>query len=506
MAGNPKPGAWTTAKGARLKLLRARPPTTPPPARPLRPEARARHAGRPGPGRHRRRRPRPRRGPARGQGGHARLRLGRRLPRRPPRRLTPRPGGSGSGRPRRAGAVVSGRRPAAPGVAARALAIEALVRVEGGAYSNLVLPRLLRDSGLDGRDRALVTDLVYGTLRHQGQADHLLARASHRPLPDLDPPVRAALRLGTYQLLSGTAPHAARERHRRRPGGVGLAGFGPEGGALRQRRPPPGRRPRARLAVARRRRPRRGGGADLAPRAGSSSSSAATSAAEAEAVLASANEPPAGHAAAQPAADLAGGPGRRAGRRSERRPGRAGTARPERPACAGRRRPGPAAGRGRGPGDAPGSGQPGRGGRRRAPDRGSGSSTWPPPPAARPRPWPRPWATRVSSWPPISAPDGPDGSGKPPSASACGSVQVLAADGRHLPLRLPGAPATRVASTGCSSTRPAPASACSAAAPKPAGASTPPTSTGSPPSSASSSPARWRGCGPAGSSPTASAP
>jgi methionyl-tRNA formyltransferase len=24
MAGNPKPGAWTTAKGARLKLLRAR--------------------------------------------------------------------------------------------------------------------------------------------------------------------------------------------------------------------------------------------------------------------------------------------------------------------------------------------------------------------------------------------------------------------------------------------------------------------------------------------------
>lgn len=100
-------------------------------------------------------------------------------------------------------------RTAAPGSTARALAIEALVRIEGGAYSNLVLPRLLRDSGLDGRDRALVTDLVYGTLRHQGQADHLLAQTSHRPLPELDPPVRAAIRLGTYQLLSGTAPHAA---------------------------------------------------------------------------------------------------------------------------------------------------------------------------------------------------------------------------------------------------------------------------------------------------------
>jgi len=83
------------------------------------------------------------------------------------------------------------------------------VRVEAGGYSNLVLPGLLRASGLDSRDRALVTDLVYGTLRQQGQADYLLHSASHRPLPELDPPVRAALRLGAYQLISGTAPHAA---------------------------------------------------------------------------------------------------------------------------------------------------------------------------------------------------------------------------------------------------------------------------------------------------------
>ena len=97
----------------------------------------------------------------------------------------------------------------APGTAARAVAIEALVRVEAGGYSNLLLPVLLRASELGGRDRALVTDFVYGTLRRQGQADHLLARVSHRPLPELDAPVRAALRLGAYQLLSGTAPHAA---------------------------------------------------------------------------------------------------------------------------------------------------------------------------------------------------------------------------------------------------------------------------------------------------------
>ncbi|HKN90268.1 MAG TPA: transcription antitermination factor NusB, partial [Acidimicrobiia bacterium] len=89
------------------------------------------------------------------------------------------------------------------------MAIEALVRIEAGGYSNLVLPGLLRSSGLDGRDRALVTDLVYGTLRRQGHTDHLLSGVSHRALPELDPPVRAALRLGAYQLLSGVAPHAA---------------------------------------------------------------------------------------------------------------------------------------------------------------------------------------------------------------------------------------------------------------------------------------------------------
>ncbi len=92
---------------------------------------------------------------------------------------------------------------------ARALAVKALVRVEAGAYSNLVLPGLLRASSLSARDRAFATDLVYGTLRQRGRVDHLLARVSDRPLDRLDPPVRAALRLGAYQLLSGVPPHAA---------------------------------------------------------------------------------------------------------------------------------------------------------------------------------------------------------------------------------------------------------------------------------------------------------
>ncbi len=92
---------------------------------------------------------------------------------------------------------------------ARALAVEALVRIEAGAFSNLILPGLLAGSGLAPRDRALATDLVYGTLRQQGRADHLLGLVADRPLDALDPPVRAALRLGAHQLLAGVPPHAA---------------------------------------------------------------------------------------------------------------------------------------------------------------------------------------------------------------------------------------------------------------------------------------------------------
>jgi 16S rRNA (cytosine967-C5)-methyltransferase len=104
------------------------------------------------------------------------------------------------------GSVISAKLRAA---SARALAVEALVRIEGGAFSNLVLPGLLSASGLSTRDRALATDLVYGTLRHQGQADHLIALVADRPLGALDPPVRAALRLGVHQLLAAVPPHAA---------------------------------------------------------------------------------------------------------------------------------------------------------------------------------------------------------------------------------------------------------------------------------------------------------
>jgi 16S rRNA (cytosine967-C5)-methyltransferase len=97
---------------------------------------------------------------------------------------------------------------------ARALALEALVRIDDGAYAHILVPELLRQrapdqAALESRDRAFVTELVYGTVRMRRTLDFLLARVASRPLDKLDPDVRAALRLGAFQLFTGVSPHAA---------------------------------------------------------------------------------------------------------------------------------------------------------------------------------------------------------------------------------------------------------------------------------------------------------
>ncbi len=81
---------------------------------------------------------------------------------------------------------------------------------EREAYANLLLPRLLAERQLAGRDAALATELSYGTLRGQGTYDAVLTACSDRPLDKLDPPVLDILRLGTHQLLNTrVGAHAA---------------------------------------------------------------------------------------------------------------------------------------------------------------------------------------------------------------------------------------------------------------------------------------------------------
>lgn len=94
------------------------------------------------------------------------------------------------------------------GVAARRVAIKAMVRIEQDeAYANLVLGPMLERSSLSDRDRGFVTELVYGSTRMLRACDFLIERYL---LTKADHQVRAALRLGAYQLrFLDTAPHAA---------------------------------------------------------------------------------------------------------------------------------------------------------------------------------------------------------------------------------------------------------------------------------------------------------
>ncbi len=97
---------------------------------------------------------------------------------------------------------------------ARIVAFRALRAVdERDAYANLILPSLLREAerkGMERRDAALATELVYGTLRGQGTYDAVIAACVDRPLREVDPPVLDVLSLGAHQLLGTRIPsHAA---------------------------------------------------------------------------------------------------------------------------------------------------------------------------------------------------------------------------------------------------------------------------------------------------------
>jgi 16S rRNA (cytosine967-C5)-methyltransferase len=113
---------------------------------------------------------------------------------------------------------------------AREVALEVLRAVaDRGAYANLLLPSLLAERGLHGRDAALATELTYGTLRGRGTYDAVLAACSTRELADIDPPLLDVLRLGAHQLLATRiGPHAAVATSvalARAAAGAGAAGF-----------------------------------------------------------------------------------------------------------------------------------------------------------------------------------------------------------------------------------------------------------------------------------------
>lgn len=101
----------------------------------------------------------------------------------------------------------SNRRPSArtrgrgdgAGLGARRAAIQILRRVdEDGAFADVLLGHQLGAFAI--ADRRLITRLVLGTLAWQGRLDYELDRFVSRPAADLDPALRAILRVGLFQL------------------------------------------------------------------------------------------------------------------------------------------------------------------------------------------------------------------------------------------------------------------------------------------------------------------
>jgi len=95
--------------------------------------------------------------------------------------------------------------------ASRLLAFDLLTEVNRNeGYSNLLLPQALNASKLDDRDRALVTELLYGTIRMQGKHDWVLSQISDRPWHEVDSGIVDICRMGVHQIHEMRVPdHAA---------------------------------------------------------------------------------------------------------------------------------------------------------------------------------------------------------------------------------------------------------------------------------------------------------
>jgi 16S rRNA (cytosine967-C5)-methyltransferase len=95
---------------------------------------------------------------------------------------------------------------------ARRAAFETLRRTfEHDAWTDRAFRSAADRHEVQGAERARAQRLAYGAVQRRGTTDHWAAELAGRPVAQLDPPLRAALRLGLFELLfsDGAAAHAA---------------------------------------------------------------------------------------------------------------------------------------------------------------------------------------------------------------------------------------------------------------------------------------------------------
>jgi len=102
------------------------------------------------------------------------------------------------------------RRIPVPGEAERSVSLGILSAYQRrDAYLGPLLSSRLRRSGLDTRQKSLVTELVQGTVRMLGNLDWAIQQFSKRRLDSVDPGVLWILRLSAYQLMYTDIPDYA---------------------------------------------------------------------------------------------------------------------------------------------------------------------------------------------------------------------------------------------------------------------------------------------------------
>jgi 16S rRNA (cytosine967-C5)-methyltransferase len=86
-------------------------------------------------------------------------------------------------------------------LSARQLAVSALRQIHQGGYADVVADRILGKSGLEGRDRRLFTELVYGAVRRMRTLDAVIDNLAKKPATQQPPNLRSVLHIGLYQIL-----------------------------------------------------------------------------------------------------------------------------------------------------------------------------------------------------------------------------------------------------------------------------------------------------------------
>lgn len=80
-------------------------------------------------------------------------------------------------------------------------ALNILSNIYNGAYSNIELNKELENSAFDTRDRAFITEIVYGTLKATITLDYIIKSKSKIKDSRIAPKIKNVLRMGLYQMF-----------------------------------------------------------------------------------------------------------------------------------------------------------------------------------------------------------------------------------------------------------------------------------------------------------------